>query len=166
MCRAGWYGVTEADLLPAQIDRFVNVVDELAAKLDTFLSSTLGQMGRTEVAAAYVAPMIGSTYTALETLFLRISQHFENSVAGDRWHADLLDKMTLHVTGVRERVLADETLRLLHELRRFRHFTRYYFDMDYDWARLDYLCDVYRRAIPLVKRDLAGFRTFVEQTLP
>jgi hypothetical protein len=51
------------------------------------------------------------------------------------------------------------------ELRRFRHFTRYYYELDYDWARLDYLSDVYRRTIPLVRRDLARFRAFLEQTL-
>ena len=157
--------MTEADLLPDQLDRIAGVVDELAQKLEQFLTSELTRMGRTEVSAAYVARIIESTYTALETLFLRISQHFENSLARDRWHADLLDKMTLHVTGVREPVLSGETQRLLHELRRFRHFTRYYFELDYDWDRLDYLSGVYRRAIPLVRRDLARFRTFLEQTL-
>ena len=157
--------MTEAHLLPDQLDRIASVVDELAQKLEKFLTSELAGIGRTEVSAAYVARIIESTYTALETLFVRISQHFENSLAGDRWHADLLDKMTLHVTGVRERVLSDETQRLLQELRRFRHFTRYYYELDYDWARLDYLGDVYRRAIPLVRRDLARFRAFLEQTL-
>ena len=73
--------------------------------------------------------------------------------------------MTLHIDGVREPVIADETQRLLHELRRFRHCKRYYYEMDYDWARLDYLCDVYRRVIPLVRRDLDRFRGFLQQTL-
>ena len=162
---AGSSVATEAELLPDQIDRIVGVVDGMAVKLSTFLSSTLPQIGRTEVSAAYVAQTLENTYTALETLFLRISQHFENALADERWHSDLLDKMTLHVTGVRERVIADETLRLLHELRRFRHFKRYYYEMDYDWARLDYLCDVYGRAIPMVKRDLARFRAFLQRTL-
>lgn len=155
----------ESHLLPDQFDRTLGVVDGLATKLDAFLDSTLGQLGRTEVAAAYVARVIEQTYTALETLFLRISQHFENALASDRWHADLLDKMTLRVSGVRERVLADDTVRLLHELRRFRHFSRYYFELDYDWERIDYLCGVYRRTIPLVKRDLAQFRVFLEGML-
>ena len=157
---------SEADLLPDQIARIVSVVDGLAAKLDAFMGSTIDQIGRSEVSAAYVAQVLESTYTALETLFLRISQHFENALADERWYADLLDKMSLHVTGIRERVLADETQRLLHELRRFRHFRRYYYELDYDWARLDYLCDVYRRVIPMVKRDLAEFRVFLQQTLP
>lgn len=35
-----------------------------------------------------------------------------------------------------------------------------------DGPRLDYLCGVYRRVIPLVKRDLAQFRIFLERILP
>ena len=38
-------------------------------------------------------------------------------------------------------------------------------EMDYDWARLDYLCDVYRRVMPLVRRDLDRFRGFLQRTL-
>ncbi len=156
---------TEAELLPAQIDRIAGVVEGMAEKLESFLSATLPEIGRSEVSAAYVAQTLENTYTALETLFLRISQHFENALADERWHADLLDKMTLHIDGVREPVIADETQRLLHELRRFRHFKRYYYEMDYDWARLDYLCDVYRRVMPLVRRDLDRFRGFLQRTL-
>lgn len=156
---------TEAELLPAQIERITGVVDGMAAKLETFLTCELPRIGRSEVSAAYVAQTLENTYTALETLFLRISQHFENALAEDRWHADLLDKMTLHVDGVREPVIDDRTQRLLHELRRFRHFRRNYYEMDYDWARLDYLCDVYRRVVPLVRRDLDRFRGFLARTL-
>ena len=157
---------TEAELLPAQIERMSGVVDGMAAKLEAFLTDELPRIGRSAVSAAYVAQTLENTYTALETLFLRISQHFENALAADRWHADLLDKMTLHVAGIREQVIADETAQLLHELRRFRHFKRYYYEMDYDWARLDYLCGVYRRALPLARRDLDRFRGFLARTLP
>lgn len=90
----------ESGLLPDQFDRALDVVDGLAAKLDTFLGSALHRIGRTPRAA-----------------------------------------------------------------RRFRHFSRYYFELDYDWERIDYLCGVYRRAIPLVKRDLVQFRVFLEGLL-
>ncbi|MBN2358761.1 MAG: hypothetical protein JXR83_04865, partial [Deltaproteobacteria bacterium] len=85
----------------------------------------------------------------------------ENSLSAARWHADLLDKMTLHVTGVRERVIEEHTARLLHELLRFRHFRRYYFEIDYDWNKIDYLVGVHARVMPLVAADLARFREFL-----
>jgi len=40
------------------------------------------------------------------------------------------------VPRVRPRALGGETYRLLHEIMRFRHFRRYYFDRNYDRDRL------------------------------
>ena len=71
------------------------------------------------------------------------------------WHADLLNKMRLHGSHGRGPVLADDTFRLLNELRSFRHFKRHNYKRNYDWKRLDALCDTFRTVIPLVKRDLA-----------
>ena len=59
--------------------------------------------GRT---GASSSPKFWTTYTALETLFLRVSQFFENRLAPDRWHSDLLEKMTLEVPGIRQPLIA------------------------------------------------------------
>ena len=102
--------------------------------------------------------MVENTYTALETSFLRISQFFENSLIASHWHTDLLDKMRIHIPGIRERVLSDEAHALLLELLTFRHFRRYYFDVELDWQKLDFLLGVYDRALPLAYRDLDRFK--------
>jgi hypothetical protein len=52
--------------------------------------------------------ILESAYTAIETLFVRISQAFGNHLIADRWHADLLDKMVLEIPGVRPRVIAPD----------------------------------------------------------
>jgi len=105
-----------------------------------------------------VAQILDNTYTAIETALLRIAQGFDNTLSGDRWHADLLDKMVLAKRGVRPRVLSDESHRLLVELMRFRHFKRYYLELDYDWTKLRYLLSVLRRCLPLVRAELTRFR--------
>lgn len=87
-----------------------------------------------------IADILNNYYTALETIFLRISQYFENHLAADRWHSELLDRMLLSIPGVRPRVLSEEVHHSLRELMRFRHFKRYYLEFDYDWDRLDFLC--------------------------
>ena len=46
-------------------------------------------------------------------------------------------QMTLTIPEVRPRVISDATFAALSELRRFRHFKRYYFSFDYDWDRLE-----------------------------
>lgn len=117
---------------------------------------------RTDEKAIVLADVLGKYYTCLETLFLRISQLFENSLAADRWHSDLLEKMSLRIEGVREPVLREETQRLLGELLKFRHFTRYYYDISYDWDRLDYVARKYAQARPLLHEDLDRFESFLQ----
>jgi hypothetical protein len=105
-----------------------------------------------------LAQILENAYTAVETSLLRISQGFDNSLNPERWHADLLDKMLLEKKGVRPRVLSDESHRLLTELMRFRHFKRYYLELDYDWEKLRFLLSVLRRCLPLVRAELSAFR--------
>ena len=120
---------------------------------------------RTLEQAIVISELLVNYYTCLETIFLRISQYFENSLSHEKWHQDLLRKMTLDLQGVRERVLADETANLLSELLKFRHFKRYYFDFHYDWDQLDFLRKKYEQVLPLVKSDLDRFMKFLIQLL-
>ncbi len=146
----------------AEIDRGLQAIGKIEATMQEFQNEVLAISGRTKMTAMIAAQLLENFYTCLETIFLRISQFFENNLPHDAWHAALLERMTLHVSGVRDAAIADETRILLDELRRFRHFKRYYFELEYDWARLDYLLGVYRRALPLVSSDLDSFKSFLK----
>jgi len=151
----------EPALLLAEIDKIQRVLASVRQRLDSARRQELVQLGRNQLTAVFIAQLLETFYTAVETLFLRISQHFENRLADERWHADLLDKMTLRVSGVREQVIREQTAALLNELMRFRHFKRYYLELDFDWAKLEYLLDVYERVLPLLDRDLQEFKSFL-----
>lgn len=129
--------------------------------LEKALSNEIPRLGRTPISALIVAGLLENYYTCLETIFLRISQHFENRLGPDRWHQDLLQKMTLEIEGVRVAALSEAASAPLLELLRFRHFKRYYFELEYDWDRLDFLVAKLRQAHPLVTHDLARFREFM-----
>ena len=58
--------------------------------------------------------------------------------------------MTLEIQDVRAAAVSEEALPALSELLRFRHFKRYYFELEYDWDRLDFLVAKLRQAHPLV----------------
>ena len=92
---------------------------------------------------------------------MRISQHFENRLDSGRWRRELLQKMTLEVEGVRVAAVSEAAFPALLELLRFRHFKRYYFELEYDWDRLDFLVAKLRSAHPLVTRDRERFRRFM-----
>ena len=116
---------------------------------------------RTTRNAILLADLLVNYYTCAETIFLRISRHFENSLDPEKWHRDLLGKMCLEIPGIRERVLREETRTCLDELLRFRHFKRYYFEFKYDWIRLEYLTKQFDLGRELLRADLERFREFL-----
>lgn len=69
--------------------------------------------------------------------------------------------MTIAVPVGRPPVVSEVTYSHLDELMRFRHFKRYYFNVEYDWHRLDYLLSVARATEPLLRVDLASFSRFL-----
>ena len=113
--------------------------------------------------AIILSDVMVSFYTCLETAFLRISQFFENALDDARWHEQLLRAMTWTVPGVRERVISDATCAALSELRRFRHFKRYYFAFDYDWERLELVRSKYLACRDQARADLEAYVAYVER---
>lgn len=99
--------------------------------------------------------------TCLETIFLRISQFFENEVSSDHLRSDLLEKMTVHIEGVRIPAVSESNQASLIELLKFRHFRRYYFEAEYDWDRLDFLVKKLDQAHPVVLADMDRFLSFL-----
>ena len=128
--------------------------------MESALDGEIVQLGKTPMSALIVAGLLENYYTCLETIFLRISQSFENKLDPARWHNDLLQKMTLEIEGVRTAAVSEETFSPLFELLKFRHFKRYYFELEYDWDRLDFLVTKLRQVHPLVIRDLERFVRF------
>ena len=136
-------------------------LETIAASVESALRNEIARLGRTPVSALIVAGLLENYYTCLETIFLRISQHFENRLDPERWHHDLLRRMRLEIEGVRVAAISEAAFSPLFELLKFRHFKRYYFDLEYDWDRLDFLVARLRHAHPLVLRDLERFARFL-----
>jgi len=144
------------------IEKNKRKLEKIYGTLEEACKVELSLIGRNEKSAVMVAGFLENYYTCLETIFLRISQFFENNLTGKRWHAELLEKMTFHLEGIRPAVVSDENYPRLLELLKFRHFRRYYFELEYDWDRLDFLIRKLREAHPIVSRDLEQFRAFLQ----
>lgn len=147
--------------LSGEILRHMKVSGELIAATHRLVSEDIPRIGRATTTSLAVASLIENYYTALETVLFRISQNFGNSLDRERWHSDLLNRMTISVPDVRPAVVSPETHAMLDELMRFRHFKRYYFQLDYDWNRLDYLMGLLERVEPKVGVELTDFNRFV-----
>ena len=135
-------------------------LEAVCRSIEGALEGEIARLGRTPISALIVAGLLENYYTCLETIFLRISQSFENRLDPARWHNDLLQKMTLEIEGVRVAAVSEEAFSPLFELLKFRHFKRYYFELEYDWDRLDFLLAKLRQVHPLVARDLERFVRF------
>lgn len=157
--------MSDAEPLVGHIHAGCAVLRELAGFLSEFREGELSTRGRDRVAALVVAQLLDRYYTAAETLFLRVSQSFENHLAAGRWHSDLLEKMLIEIPRHRPAVITRTTYELLRELMRFRHFSRYYLELEFDWAKLDFLLSVFDRAHPRLMSELAAFRESVEELI-
>ena len=153
----------ETHTLIALIRDYEERLGKIYDSVDAALNNEIRQPGKTSTSALIIAGLLENYYTCLETVFLRISQFFENSLDQARWHSDLLQKMTLRIEGVRAAVVSAESFPALFELLKFRHFKRYYFDVEYDWDRLDFLLLKLDKVHPLVVRDLERFMGFLRE---
>jgi hypothetical protein len=151
-----------ADLIQ-EIKKSLSVLEKIDLFYQGFKEKELALLGKNKVSAIVMAEIMVDFYTCLETLFLRISQFFENRLEKDKWHSELLRKMTLEIEGSRVPVIQDETHALLLEFMKFRHFKRYYFEFDYDWDKLEYLEKKYIQAKELLKKDLKNFLVFLRE---
>ena len=148
--------------LAAELDAALPVLDRINRFYDQFHQQETARRQSTEN-AIIVSDVFVSFYTCLETVFLRISQLFENALDSSRWHEQLLRAMTWTVPDIRERVISDATCAALSELRRFRHFKRYYFSFDYDWERLELVRAKYLACRTPAGTELAAYSAYLQR---
>lgn len=147
--------------LRAHITKHLDLLEQSWQEVEGALSEDIPQLGRTPRAAVLVAGLLENYYTCAETVFIRISQFFENNLDTARWHKDLLERMTLEIEPIRPKVISQPAKEDLAELMRFRHFRRYYFGTSYDWERLDALVIRCNRVHPTLVSELHRFLGFL-----
>lgn len=147
--------------LIAHIEKYVLLLEEAFAEVAAAEKTDIVLLGKTPRSGVLMAGLMENYYTCAETLFLRVSQFFENNLSMDRWHGDLLEKMTLEIESLRPRLISDATFQDMRELMRFRHFKRYYFGTAYDWMRLEELLMRLKRTHPLLIKEIQAFGQFL-----
>jgi len=156
--------MAEVSTLIGEIERTRMLLDRIDSFYREFLARHASAQQRMPEEAIVIADVFVNMYTCVETLFVRISQAFENTLAASRWHQDLLDKMTLHIEGIRVPVIGDDTHAVAVEFLKFRHFKRYYVEFEYDWDRIEYLQRKYEQFRSLIARDLEAFAVFLRSS--
>jgi hypothetical protein len=65
--------------------------------------------------------------------------------------------MLFEVPDYRPAVISELTHRVLMEFLKFRHFTRYYFELDYAWDKLRYLIKKFNEVHGIVRAEIEAF---------
>ena len=147
----------EIQLLIEQLDKNLVILGSIKSQFHSLKEKEIKLLGQSPAVFMLYSEMFVSMYTCCETAFVRISQFFENHLDSEHWHKDLLERMTLEIKDIRPRVLSDETILVLNEYLRFRHFKRYYFEFKYDPKRIAYLESRFDEAVDKVQKELEEF---------
>jgi len=128
-----------------------------------FSETDFKKLGPGTASAMVLSQVFTDSYTIMETFFFRVAQFFESSLSATEWHKELLEHMRLEVPGVRVAVISDKTFEVCAELLRFRHFRRYFFELEYDWDRIEMVKKKYLQVQLLLFADLDQFFAFLEK---
>lgn len=150
----------ELQLLIAFIKRQEGIVEELFRGIE----ERIALLDESKEALIFVAYGLHNLYCALEDIFKEVSRIFENTIAEpERWHRELLVKMTLEVEGIRPRLISEESYIILDELRGFRHFFRHAYGVPMDSERVKRLVN---KVMELRKRIGDDMNKFIEKIKP
>ena len=105
-----------------------------------------------EFAWAAVGYTIHNLYCLFENYFLRIAKFFENGLDSSSWHAQLVERMTLEIPGLRPALFDRAFAARVDELRRFRHAFRNLYQTELDSLRVQKLNEALREITALFSR--------------
>jgi hypothetical protein len=149
--------------LKGNLQKVQKNIDKIILFHEEFLNNRSNMPSGKPYDLIVLADIFADFYTCAETGFVRISKFFENNLEKDRWHSQLLEKMTIEIPGIRPSALSEQTESGLRELLKFRHFKRYYFQFEYDRDRIDFLEKKFKEIIPLLQEDFSRFFKFLDQ---
>ncbi len=77
------------------------------------------------------------------------------------YYTSLLRRMVFAIEGIRPALLSEDSLRVLDELRGFRHMFRHAYSHGLDEERILILLNRIKSSNPMINKDLADFRQAV-----
>lgn len=110
-----------------------------------------------------VALNLHGFYSGLERIFEKIAASVDGSVpAGANWHKELLNQMSMEITGIRPAVLSSDLKQKLEEYRGFRHVVRNVYTYHLSSEKIEPLVDTMQEVIANSEKELSAFAEFLQ----
>ncbi|MCX8124803.1 MAG: hypothetical protein N3F66_11680 [Spirochaetes bacterium] len=144
-------------LLRSSIEAQIAVIDKIYSKIDE----------RKKKKGKWVVENIGyqlhNLYCAFEDLFKIIAREFENNIDNaSKYHYELLRRMSISIEGIRPKLISEETLMLLDNLRSFRHFFRHAYSYELDKRKINIVLEDALKLQKIYKNDITAFLNVLE----
>ena len=105
-----------------------------------------------------------SFYTGCENIFRRIATYVDGELpAGERWHTDLLEQMSIVLPETRPPVITENTKQELKEFLSFRHTIRNIYIFDLASEPVMTLASTVSSFFQQIRSELETFCTFLKE---
>ncbi|MFQ5707727.1 MAG: hypothetical protein ACE5HO_09780 [bacterium] len=111
-----------------------------------------------------IAYYLSGLYSNFEDIFLKVAKEFENKVEEPaKWHAQLLNRMSLDIEDIRLAVISQESRTCLDELRKFCHTFRFSYAFELNWEKMLLAVKQWHRDSQIVYQDIQKFLDFLDK---
>ena len=110
-----------------------------------------------------VALNLHGFYSGLERIFEKIATSVDGSVPeGANWHQELLNQMSMEITGIRPAVISLDLKEKLEEYRGFRHVVRNVYTYHLSPQKIKPLVDKVQEVFNKSEKELSAFAKFLQ----
>jgi len=142
----------ELTVLRAEIKAQIEEIQHIYERLDE------RKKRRGKAATESIGYQLHNLYCAFEDLFEIIAKTFENHIYDrNKYHMELLKRMTISIEGVRPSLLSQESFVLLDNLRSFRHFFRHAYTYDLDERKVGIVLSDALKLRDIYQKDANAF---------
>ena len=111
-----------------------------------------------EISCRVIGSYLHDYYCGIEKIFIHVAKSFgEGLPIGNQWHKELLEQMSLNISGVRIPLLSKKTRGEIDELRGFRHVFRNAYGFNINPIKEQQLLAILARISTALKKDLRLF---------
>ena len=114
---------------------------------------------------AAIGYFLHNFYNGCENIFHSIAKFFENDLAPDTWHADLLKRMKLSIPGFRPAVIDENLYVILNDFRGFRHIYRHSYAFELNWERERAVARLLEKTTKMLTKQIHTFLAHLDHLL-